>query len=146
MKSLKKISILAVSFLLAGAAPLIAQEPLRNESAITKAREKPIKLTSHDMEVLFQEVLPPQAQQMIASNPEEKKKLVDEVKRILAVAQLAEREGYAKRPELQSQIALQTDLSLNQTYRKKNPDMKVSDDQINAYYQAHPDEFDTFMQ
>jgi len=35
---------------------------------------------------------------------------------------------------------------LNQTYRKRNPDMKVSDDQVNAYYQAHPNEFDAFLQ
>ena len=112
----------------------------------SSSSQSPVKLSKHDMEVLFQELLPPQAQQMIASNPEEKKKLVDTVKKILAVAQLAEREGYAQRPELQSQIALQTDMSLNQTYMKKNPDMKVSDDQVNAYYQAHPNEFDTFMQ
>jgi hypothetical protein len=107
---------------------------------------KTVKLTKHDMEFVFQEMLPPQAQQMIASNPEEKKKLVDQLKKILAVAQVAEREGYAQRPEIESQIAFQTDMSLNQAYRKKNPDMKVGEDQINAYYQAHPNDFDAFLQ
>jgi parvulin-like peptidyl-prolyl isomerase len=107
---------------------------------------KTVKLTKHDMELVFQEMLPPQAQQMIASNPEEKKKLVDQVKKILAVAQVAEREGYAQRPEVERQLAFQTDMSLNQVYRKKNPDMKVGDDQINGYYQAHPNDFDAFIQ
>jgi parvulin-like peptidyl-prolyl isomerase len=107
---------------------------------------KTVKLSKHDMELVFQEMLSPQAQQMIASNPDEKKKLVDEVKKILAVAQLAEREGYAQRPEIERQIAFQTDMSLNQVYRKRNPDLNVADDQINAYYQAHPNDFDAFLQ
>jgi parvulin-like peptidyl-prolyl isomerase len=107
---------------------------------------KTVKLSRHDMEIVFQEMLSPQAQQMIASSPEEKKKLVEEVKKILAVAQVAEREGYDKKPEIERQIAFQTDMSLNQAYRKKNPEMKVGEDQVNAYYQAHPNEFDTFIQ
>jgi hypothetical protein len=37
-------------------------------------------------------------------------------------------------------------MSLNQAYRKKNPEMKVSEDQVNAYYQTHPNEFDSFIQ
>src|SRR5215208_7017089 len=78
---------------------------------------KTVKLTKHDMEIVFQEMLSPQAQQMIASSPEEKKKLVGEVKKILAVAQAAEREGYDKKPEIERQIAFQTDMSLNQAYR-----------------------------
>ena len=107
---------------------------------------KTVKLTKHDMEIVFQEMLSPQAQQMIAESPEEKKKLVEEVKKILAVAQAAEREGYDKKPEIERQIAFQTDMSLNQAYRKKNPEMKIGEDQVDAYYQAHPNEFDTFIQ
>src|SRR5215216_3962867 len=33
---------------------------------------KAVKLSKHDMEVVFQEMVPPQRQQMIASSPEEK--------------------------------------------------------------------------
>jgi parvulin-like peptidyl-prolyl isomerase len=65
---------------------------------------------------------------------------------LLAVAQTAENEGYAQRPEIVAQTAIQHDLSLNQAYRKAHPDIKVSDDQVNAYYQAHPNEFETFLQ
>jgi parvulin-like peptidyl-prolyl isomerase len=106
---------------------------------------KTVKLSKHDMEVLFQDLLPPQVQQMIAANPEEKKKLVEEVKKIFAIAQVAEREGYDKRPEVEKELSFRGDMSLNQAYRKKNPELKVSDEQVNAYYQAHPNEFDSFI-
>jgi hypothetical protein len=98
------------------------------------------------MEVIFQELLPPQKQQQIASDPEEKKKLVSEIKKLLAVAQVAEKEGYAQRPEVQSQLSFQQDIALNNTYRKKNPDAKVGDEDINAYHQSHPKDFDDFLQ
>ena len=105
-------------------------------------------LSKHDMEVLFQEMIQPSQQAAIASNPEEKKKLVDQVREILSVAAYADRKGYAdsKHPEIQAQIALQEDLSLGQAYRKKFPDVKVTDDEVNTYYAGHPTEFETFLQ
>ncbi len=112
----------------------------------SSSKGQTVRLTPHDMEVIFQEILPPQQQQQIASNPEEKKKLVSEIKKLLAVAQVAEQEGYAQHPEVQSQLSFQQDRALNNSYRKKNPDVKISDEEINAYYQAHPKEFDDFLQ
>src|SRR5438034_1200961 len=82
---------------------------------------KTVKLTPHDMEVIFQELLPPQKQQQIAASPEERKKLVAEIKKLLAVAQVADQEGYAQRPEVQSQLSFQQDIALNNAYRKKFP-------------------------
>ncbi|HJZ66744.1 MAG TPA: peptidylprolyl isomerase [Blastocatellia bacterium] len=113
---------------------------------LSSSKAKTVRLTPHDMEVIFQEILPPQQQQQIASNPEEKKKLVSELKKLLAVAQVAEQEGYAQRPEVQSQLSFQQDKALNNSYRKRNPDVKITDEEINAYYQAHPREFDDFLQ
>ena len=107
---------------------------------------KTVKLTPHDMEVIFQELLPPQKQQQIASDPEEKKKPVADIKKLLAVAQVAEQEGYAQHPDLQSQLSFQQDIALNSAYRKKNPDAKVTDEEINAYHQTHPKDFDDFLQ
>src|SRR5713226_8883467 len=107
---------------------------------------KTVKLTPHDMEVIFQELLPPQKQQQIAASPEERKKLVAEIKKLLAVAQVAEQEGYAQHADLQTQLSFQQDIALNNAYRKKNPDQKVSDDEINVYHQAHPKDFDDFLQ
>jgi peptidyl-prolyl cis-trans isomerase C len=115
---------------------------------IQRSSSRPVSynLSKHDMEVIFQEMVPPPQQAQMASSPEEKKKLLDEVRKLLSVAAFAESEGYAQRPEVQAQLALQSDLGLNDAYRKKYPDTKISDDDINAYYQAHPNEFDTFLQ
>ncbi|MEN3334528.1 MAG: peptidyl-prolyl cis-trans isomerase [Blastocatellia bacterium] len=115
---------------------------------IQRSSSKPVSynLTKHDMEVIFQEMIPPPQQAQMAANPDEKKKLIDEVKKLLSVAAFAESEGYAQRPEVQAQLALQTDLGLNDAYRKQYPETKISDEDINAYYQAHPNEFDTFLQ
>ena len=107
---------------------------------------KTIKLTAQDMQIIFQELLPPQQQQQIASDPEEKKKLVSEIKKLLAVAQVAEQENYAERAELKSQLSFQLDRALNDAYRKKNPDAKVPEEEINAYYASHPKDFDDFLQ
>ncbi len=115
---------------------------------IQRSSSKPVSynLSKHDMEVIFQEMLPPQQQAQMASSPDDKKKLLDEVRKLLSVAAYAESEGYAQRPEVQQQLALQTDLGLNEAYRKKYPDVQVKDEEINAYYQSHPNEFDTFLQ
>lgn len=107
---------------------------------------KAIKLTAHDMELVFHELLPPAKQQEIAASPEEKKKLVDELKKVLALAQVAEQEGYLQRPEVASQVALRGDLTLASAYRKNNPDAKVSDDEISAYHTAHPKDFEEVVQ
>jgi peptidyl-prolyl cis-trans isomerase C len=114
------------------------------QSSSTSA--KTVKLTPHDMEVIFQELLPPQKQQQVAADPAERKKLVAEIKKLLAVAQVAEQEGYAQHADLQTQLAFQQDITLNNACRKKYPDLKVSDEEINAYHQAHPKGFDDFLQ
>lgn len=107
---------------------------------------KTVKLSQHDMELVFQEMLPPSKQQEISTNPEEKKKLVADLKKLLALAQVAEQEGYLQRPEVASQVAFQSDMALYRAYRKNNPDVKLSDDEINAYHTAHPKDFEEFVQ
>src|SRR5262249_49090893 len=107
---------------------------------------KNVKLTAHDMQIIFQELVPPQQQQQIASDPEEKKKLVADIKKLLAVAHVAEQEGYAEHADIKYQLSFSTDRALNDAYKKKNPDVKIPDEEINAYYLGHPKEFDDFLQ
>ena len=113
---------------------------------IKNSSVRTVKLTPRDMQVIFQELVPPQKQQQIASDPEEKKKLVAEIKKLLAVSDIAEREGYAEHPDIKSQLAFQQDMDLNNAYRKKNADAKATDDEVNAYNLAHPKDFDDFLQ
>src|SRR6185295_11841926 len=135
--STKVVATIIVLGLLAGAL-IFAQ--------YSSSTPKTVKLTAHDMEVIFQELLPPQKQQQIAADPEEKKKLVGEIKKLLAVARVAEQEGYAQHADLTSQLAFQQEIALNNAFRKKNPDAKITDDEISAYHQAHPKDFDDFLQ
>jgi peptidyl-prolyl cis-trans isomerase C len=116
----------------------------RNESRDATSLRR-VKLNARDMQLLFQEMIPPQAQAQIAGSPEQKKRLVSDVKEFLAVAQQAESEGYAEKPEVQSQLSINTDNILSSTYREKNPQAKATDDEINAYHQANPTAFDDFV-
>jgi parvulin-like peptidyl-prolyl isomerase len=132
----KVIAVIAVVVGLAGAG-LWAQ---RASSSV-----KPVKLTARDMEVLFREVLPPEMQQRTASNPDEKKKLLDDLKNIFAVAQQAELEGYADRPDVQARVTFAESLTLFQAYKKKNPDAKATDEEVKAFLDANPAAYETFV-
>jgi peptidyl-prolyl cis-trans isomerase C len=134
---IKVIVAIAVVIAVAGAG-------LWNQSCTSGT--KTVKLSQHDMELVFQEMLPPSKQQEISTNPEEKKKLVADLKKLLALAQVAEQEGYLQRPEVASQVAFQSDMALYRAYRKNNPDVKLTDDEISAYHTAHPKDFDEFVQ
>src|SRR6185295_10913020 len=134
---IKVILAILIVFALAGSA-------LWNQSC--SSAPKTVKLSAHDMQLVFQEMLPPSKQQEIAASPDEKKKLVGELKKLLALAQAAEQEGYLQKPEVASQVAFQGDMALYRAYRKNNPDVKVADEEINAYHTAHPKDFDDFVQ
>jgi parvulin-like peptidyl-prolyl isomerase len=133
-----KVIAAVVVVLLVGAGLLVWQ--------MLSSRSKTVKLSAHDMQVIFQELVPPQKQQQIAADPEEKKKLVAEIKKLLAVAQVADQEGYAEHPDIKSQLAFQQDMDLNSAYRKKNTEAKASDEEVNTYHLAHPKDFDDFLQ
>lgn len=106
---------------------------------------KVVKLTAHDMEVLVSEVFPP-GQQKQLEDAEQRKQLAKRLKQLLALAGVAEVEGYADKPEVQAQISLQADLALREAYDKKNPGAKATDDEINAYHKSHPNEFNNFIE
>src|SRR5262245_13912788 len=104
MKLATKVIVLLILLAVAASSLLFVQW--------SSSTAKTVKLTPHDMEIIFQELLPPQKQQQIASDPEEKKKLVADIKKLLAIAQAAEQEGYAQHPDVQGQLSLQQDISL----------------------------------
>ena len=132
----KVIGVILLVVLLAGA--LIF-------SQYRSSTPKTVKLTTHDMQVLFQELLPPDKQKSISGSAEEKKKFVDEIKQLLAVAQVAEADGYAQRPEVQSQAAFQHDLVLFNAYQKKNANARATDEEVAQYNLTHPKDFDDFI-
>jgi parvulin-like peptidyl-prolyl isomerase len=103
-------------------------------------------LSAHDMEVLVGEIMPPPQQQALAASAEQKQTLAKRLKELLALAQVAEEKEFDKKPDVQSQISLQTDLALRDAYDKKNPGVKLEDDEVNKYLADHPKEFDSFLE
>jgi peptidyl-prolyl cis-trans isomerase C len=138
MKISSKVVATIIVLVLLAAALLFAQ--------YRSSTPKTVKLTPHDMEVIYQELLPLQRQQQIAADPEEKKKFVSEIKKLLAVAEAAEQGGYAEKAELKSQLSFQQDIALNNAFRKKYPEATISDEEINQFQQTHPKDFDDFLQ
>jgi parvulin-like peptidyl-prolyl isomerase len=105
-----------------------------------------VKLTTQDMQILLDELVPPPQQAQIASNPEEKQEFLKFLRQMLALGQAAEQENYHTRPDVKPQLDLQTELTLVQFYRKKNPDATVSDEEAIGYFQAHPNEWTDFVE
>lgn len=120
-------------------------EPLK-EPQTSAQPPKPVKLSAHDLQIIFQELLLLEKQKEIAADPEERKRFAAELKKLFALAHVAEDEGYAQRPEIESRILLKQDLALTSAYRKKNPASKIGDEEIAAYHLAHPTGFDDFLQ
>jgi parvulin-like peptidyl-prolyl isomerase len=75
-------------------------------------------LTPEDM-TLITETFPPMDRLRLSQSADERKKLADNFKRILAVAEQARKEGYADRPEVKRQFDAARLLVYAQTYVKK---------------------------
>src|SRR5215831_14379051 len=133
----KVIATIAVVIALAGGA-LWAQR--------SSSSPKPIRLSAHQMEVLVSEIVPPTQQQQLASSPEQKEMFVKRLKQLFALGQAAERQGYASRDVVRSEIDFRSDRTLQNAYGRKNPGAKVGDDEVKSYYQQNPHEFDTFIE
>jgi peptidyl-prolyl cis-trans isomerase C len=137
MKTQGKV-ILTVAVVVALALALISAQ-------VWPTRSANYNLDAKQMELLVSEILPPAQQQQLAANPEQKKQLAQRLRELLAIAQVAEMEGFAEREDVKSQIALQSDIALRETYEKKNPDAKVTDEEVAAYHQSHPTEWNAFL-
>jgi parvulin-like peptidyl-prolyl isomerase len=78
-------------------------------------------LTPEDMSLLT-ETFPPMERLKLAGSAEERKKLAEDLKKILAIAEQARREGYADRPEVKRQFDATRILVYAQNYIKKQRD------------------------
>lgn len=134
--SAKVLVVIAVIVAVAGAA-LIAQ---RASSSAPRSSN----LSAADMEMLIPEILPPEAQAQYAK-PEQKKELVKQLRHVLAIADLAEREGYAKRPDVKTQIELMADSRLARAYATKNPDKSVGEEELKSYIDTHEGEINGYL-
>jgi len=86
-------------------------------------------LTAQDMQVLA-ESLSPMARMQLANNPDERKKMSEELKKILAVAEEARREGIADRPEVKRQLEAGRLFVIAQMYVKKQREAKAKPEDV----------------
>lgn len=121
-----------------GRAPLLAQN--------TSSSSARIELTSRDLALIATEFLQPEQQARLASSLEERQGFIKSLRQMLALAQVAKQENYEERAETKIQLDFRTDYVLFQAYKKKNPNVNATDDDINAYFQAHPKEWADFVE
>jgi len=86
-------------------------------------------LSAEDMTVLA-ESLSPMARMQLANSPEERKKMSEELKKILAVAAEARREGIADRPEMQRQLEAGRLFVIAQMYVKKQREANAKPEEV----------------
>jgi parvulin-like peptidyl-prolyl isomerase len=97
-------------------------------------------LTPQDMS-LIAESLGPGQQARLASSPDERKKLAEDVKQILAVAAEARSKGVADKPEVKRQLEAMRMLVIAQAYVKKQRDANAKPDD----YRPKQEEIDAFL-
>ena len=134
-----KLSGKAIAAILVIAALAIAAI-IAQKNSFTSTRS--YNLSAKEMEALIGEIMPPIQQQQLASSPEQRKELAGDIKKSLALAQEAERNGFADKSDLKTQIDLRTDAVLSRAYNKKNPDVKIGDEEITKYVNDHKSDFD----
>ena len=135
--SAKVLVVLGVIAVIA-AAGIIAQQT-------SSSGPRSSNFSATEMEMLIPEILPPESQAQY-SQPAQKKELAKQLQHVLAIAQIAEREGYDKRPEVKTQMALMADSRLARAYATKNPDKIVADDELKAYVDSHAAEIDAYLE
>jgi parvulin-like peptidyl-prolyl isomerase len=97
-------------------------------------------LTPEDMS-LIAESLAPADRMKLASSPEERKKLADDIRQILAVAAEAREKGVADRPEVKRQLEAMHMLVIAQMYVKKQRDANAKPDD----YKPKQEEIDAYL-
>ena len=114
MKSTTK-ALIAVLVAVVASVGLIFWQATRSRASVLTS------LTPEDMG-LIAESLGPADRARLASSPEERKKLSEDIKQILAVASEARAKGIADKPEVKRQLEAMKMLVVAQMYAKKQRD------------------------
>jgi parvulin-like peptidyl-prolyl isomerase len=94
-------------------------------------------LSPDDMS-LIAEGLSPMDRLKLSGSPEERKKLAQDIKEMLAVAEEAREKGYTDKPEVKRQLEAMRTVVIAQTYVKKQRDAKSED------WKPKPEEIEAF--
>ena len=93
--------------------------------------------------VAFAETMPDQQKRQMAQNPQARKSLIDQFKKMFAFAQAGMAEGLDKSDDYTNSLRLESAKVLAQEHGKRNEGFQVSKADIDAYVGKHQKEFDT---
>ncbi|MFL6253409.1 MAG: peptidylprolyl isomerase [Pyrinomonadaceae bacterium] len=133
MKATTK-AIIAVLVAVLASVGLIFWQATRGRASVLTS------LTSEDMGIIA-ESLGPAAAGRLASSPEDRKKLIEDVKQVLAIAAEARAKGIADKPEVKRQLEATRMLVVAQTYMKKQRDAGAKPDD----FRPKQEEIDAFL-
>ena len=97
-------------------------------------------LTPEDMGLIV-ETFAPAERARLASSPEERKKMSDQIRELLALAHEAREKGVADRPEVKRQLEVMQMLVIAQSYMKKQRDANAKPED----YRPKQEEIDAFL-
>lgn len=106
---------------------------------------EPINLTRDDLEKYVAEYLPASEVERLASDPEQRKGFTQQLKRALAVGQMAEQEGFLTKESNRMRVELQIDSELARAYMKNHPE-RISAEEVASFHAANPASFESFVQ
>lgn len=98
----------------------------------------PLTSLSPDDMALLAEGFSPMERMKLSGSPEERKKLSEDIRQMLAVANEAHEKGYTDRPEVKRQLEMMRTIVIAQTYGRKQRDAKAEG------WQPKPEEIEAF--
>ncbi|MBK9706986.1 MAG: peptidylprolyl isomerase [Acidobacteria bacterium] len=99
------------------------------------------KLESAELSTLA-ESLNDSQKRMLGQNEGQRKQLIQTFKQAFALAQAAEAEGIHKTEKFKNRFALSTEQMLATEYTKRNPEVTISQEEVNGYCDAHKAQFE----
>lgn len=88
------------------------------------------------------DTFPDSQKRQFAQNAQMRQQVINQFKTPFGLAQAAEAEGLHKTDEFKQQLLLSTDQLLASEFTKRNPELTVSKEELQAYRNAHKAEFD----
>lgn len=136
-----KPKIAIATILIVAASLLYAQSRATSSSTIS--------INKQEMESLLK-MIPPQEVERIRTEPEGRKKFVDNLKELLTLGLEAERIGLDDKPDVYADLTLMEKVMLANLYREKaakeSPQAtEFTPEQLNKYLQEHPEAYDNFL-
>lgn len=103
-----------------------------------------VELKAEELTALV-EALPDNQKRQLAQNKVMREQFITQFKTPLSLAQAAEAEGLHKTDEFNERMAFTTDQALAGEFNRRNPDVTVTKEEGDAYFNANKNKFDSFL-